>query len=148
MPTLEQFRRLRYLSDTVLYPEAVAFIRRLVNEQDCSTLPASQVIGLQNIANASSYKELNIFIIHQRDRNWPMSKSSIKTFYTELEKIFTTMKKRIKDEFDLIEKGSDNKINQENEEFMVLLARDFIQHLIAENGVLAVEKAKERARRR
>lgn len=148
MPTPKQFRKLRYLSDAILYAEAVAFIRRLVNEQDCSTLPASQVMGLLNIANASSYTELNNFIKHQRERNWPMSKSSIKIFYTELEKVFITMRKRIKDEFDLIEHDSANKAAQETEELMVLLARDFIQHLIAENGLLAVEKAKERARRR
>jgi hypothetical protein len=149
MPTPEQFRRVRYLSDVVLYAEAITFIRRLVDEQDCSTLPASQVMGLLNIAKASSSTELNGFIKHQRERNWPMSKSSIKIFYTELEKVFMLMRKRIKDEFGLVEYDSANKAaNQEIEELMVLLARDFIQHLVAENGLLAVEKAKERARRR
>jgi len=149
MPTPEQLRKLRYLSDTVLYAEAVTFIRRLVNDEDCSTLPASQVMGLLNIANASSYAELESFIKHQRERNWPASKSSIKTFYTELEKVFSAMRKRITGEFELVEPGANGKAaNQETEEVMVLLARDFIQHLIAENGLLAVEKAQERARRR
>jgi hypothetical protein len=149
MPNPEQLQKLHYLSDNVLYPEAVNFIQQFVNEEDSSTLPASQVMGLLNIANASSYAELDRFIKHQRERNWTMSKSYIKTFYSELEKIFATLRKRIRDEFDLLTYEPANKLaKQETDEIMALLARDFIQHLIAENGLLALERAKERPRRR
>ncbi len=150
MPSPEQLQKIWSLSDTVLYPEAVAFIRRLVNEEECSPLPASQVAGLLNVARATSYSELARFVRHQRDRNWSESKKDIKTLYTELEKVFTSMKnKRLKDEFQLVRNGLPHKeANQEIDELMALLTRDFIQHLIVENALLVVERTAVRTRRR
>jgi hypothetical protein len=150
MPTPAQLQKIWQLSDSVLYPEAVAFVHRLVNEEECSPLPASQVTGLLNIANAASFSELGRFIRHQRERNWPEAKKDIKTFYTELEKLLTKMKnKRIKGEFQLIREGlSSKETSREIDELMALLSHDFIQHLVAENGLLAVKKATERAKRR
>src|SRR5258706_9906172 len=102
MPSEKQLQQLWNLSDNVLYPEAITFMGRLVDEQGCATLPASQVTGLLNIANAAIYPELMRFIQHQRERNWPESKKDIKTFYTELEKWFATVKsRRLRDEFRL-----------------------------------------------
>lgn len=141
MPSEEQLRQLWNLSDNVLYSEAVTFLRRLVNEQGCATLPASQVTGLLNIANASIYSELERFIRHQQERNWPESKKDIKIFYAELEKWLTTFRnRRLRDEFHL------GRGNQEVDELMALLAREFIQHLVAENGVLAVRRARVQPR--
>jgi|SRR5712692_5996229 len=145
MPSAERLQQLWNLSDTVLYTEAVAFMQRLVDEQGCATLPASQVTGLLNIANATIYTELERFIQHQRERNWPESRKDIKIFYTELEKWFTTVKnRRLKGEFHLVEEGHGNR---EIDELMALLAHDFIQHLVAENGLLAVKKASARVKR-
>jgi hypothetical protein len=146
MPSQAQMDILWNISDTVLYPEAVAFIRHLVNDEECMPLPASQIIGLLNVANASSYMALDKFIKHQRDRNWPASKQDIKTLYTELEKLFTTIKnKRLRDEFHLIQTPPNS---QEADEVMALVARDFIQHLIAENGLILAAKIAERTKRR
>lgn len=149
MPSSEQLQILWNLSDTVLYAEAVAFIRRLVYDEECMPLPATQVTGLLNISNASSYAELDRFIRHQRDRNWPESRKDIKTFYTQLDKLLADIKnRRLRDEFHLVQTKQNNKETiQEIDELMALLAHDFIQHLIAENGLLAVEKAAERAKR-
>ncbi len=108
MPSEEKLQQLWNVSDTVLYDEAITFIQWLVNEKGCSTLPASQVTGLLNIANTASYAELIRFIRHQQERNWPESKKDIKTFYTELEKWFATVKnKRLRDEFHLILRGTE-----------------------------------------
>src|SRR5947209_20199867 len=103
MLSTAQIQKISLLSDIVLYPEAVAFMQRLVRDEACSPLPASQVTGLLNIANGSKYSELYEFVKHQRDRNWPESKSDIKKLYTELEKMRTVMRnKRLKDEFHLV----------------------------------------------
>src|SRR5947209_3260098 len=143
MPSSEEFERFWNLSDDVLYPEAVAFMQRLINEQGCATLPASQVTGLLNIANASFYSELERFIRHQQERNWPESKKDIKIFYTELEKWLTTFRnRRLRNEFHL------GRGNQEVDELMALLSREFIQHLVAENNVLAVRRASARVQPR
>ncbi len=150
MPSAEQLEQIAYLSDTVLYPEAVAFIRRLVQEQECSPLPASQVNGLLNITNTAKYVELDKFIKHQRDRDWPASRSNIKIFYTELEKTFTTMKnKRIRDEFHLPREGlSTREMSLEIDELMAALTRDFVQHLLAENGLLVIELQEQKPKYR
>jgi hypothetical protein len=140
MLSKKQEQKIWLLSDTVLYPEAVAFIRRLVNEEQGSPLPASQVKGLQSIAESYQYDELYRFVTHQRDRDWPTSKWSIKTLYTDLEKDFTIMKnKRLKDEFHLVSEGLNNqKARDEINALMAALAREFIQHMVAENGLLDV----------
>lgn len=146
MPSLEQLERLWNVSDETLYPEAAIFMQRLVNDKGITTLPSSQVAGLQNIANAASYPELARFIRHQRERNWPESKKDIEVFYTELEKWLIAVKNtRLRNEFHLVQDGLSN---QEIDELMALLAEDFIQHLVAENGLLAVKRASARMKRR
>jgi hypothetical protein len=147
-PALNQ--RLLDLSDNELYDEAVALIRRLVDKEGCAPLPTSQVMGLLNIANAASYSELERFIQHQRERDWPPSKRDIKTLYTELEKSFRDMRnRRLRSEFHLLSDGlSPAEANQEVDEIMAALAHEFIQHLVAENGVLAAQRADEQRFRR
>lgn len=132
-------QKISLLSDTVLYPEAVALIRRLVRDEDYAPLPASQVAGLLNVTASASYSELYRFVVHQRDRNWPDSKSNIKALYTELEKYLTDMRKRrLKDEFHLVTDGLPVKeANLEADTVMARLTREYIQHLLAENGFLA-----------
>ncbi|SRR6266566_4311742 len=147
-----QLQKIYLLSDTVIYPEAVTFIRKLVQEQGCDPLPTSQVAGLLNIAEAVKYDELHRFVLHQRDRNWPPSKRDIKTFYTALEEVLSLMqRKRLKDEFHLMpdmQGRSMSEVRQEADELLGRLVREFIQHLVAENGVLAAQKTEERMKQR
>jgi hypothetical protein len=147
-----QLQKIYLLSDTVLYPEAVSFIRKPVQEQGCDPLPTSQVAGLLNIAEAVKYDELHRFVLHQRDRNWPPSKRDIKTFYAALEEVLSLMqRKRLKDEFHLMpdmQGRSVSEVRQEVDELLGRLGREFIQHLVAENGVLAAQKAEERIKQR
>ena len=147
-----QLQKIYLLSDTVLYPEAVSFMRKLVQEQGCDPLPNSQVAGLLSIAESMRYDELHRFVLHQRDRDWPPSKRDIKTFYTALEEALSLMqRRRLKDEFHMmpgIQGGNVVAARQELDELMARLAREFIQHLSAENSVLATLKAEERMRQR
>ena len=150
MLSKEQVSEVGLLSDTILYPEAVALIRQLVRDEECDPLPTSQVTGLLNVATSATYDKLYAFVVHQRDRNWPASKSDIPKFYTALEKYLTIMqKKRLKDEFHLLTHGLNTKdAKEESDTLMVQLAQNFIQHLVAENGlfVAAQEDAKARSR--
>ena len=147
-----QLQKIYLLSDTVLYPEAVSFMQKLVRGQGCNPLPTSQVAGLLNIAEAVKYDELHRFVLHQRDRNWPPSRRDIKTFYTALEEVLLLMqRKRLKDEFHLMpdmQGRSLSEVRQEVDELLGRLAREFIQHLVAENGVLAAQTAEERMQQR
>lgn len=150
--TQAQLEKIWLLSDTVLYDEAVFFIRKLVREKGCNPLPNSQVSGLFSITESGKYAELRRFVEHQRDRNWPPSRRDIKTFYTALEEVFSLMqRKRLRDDFRLLTDAqgrSTEDIRQEVDALMALLTREFIQHLLAENGVLAAILADERARQR
>ncbi len=142
MLSAKQEQQISLLSDTVLYPEAVAFMKRLIRELDCVPLPTSQITGLFNIANTANYAQLDQYVSHQRDRNWPErdpSKGSIKVFYTELEKLLSSMRKRrLKEDFHLLTVGlSGQQVNQEVNDLMEALAREFIQHVVAENNLLA-----------
>ena len=148
-----QLQKIWLLSDTVLYPEAVAFLSKLVKEKGCNPLPASQVSGLFSIADSHKYDELYRYVLHQRERDWPPARRDLKIFYTELEQVLSLMqRRRLKDEFHLLTAGSEgsersvSEIRQEANELMAMLAREFIQHLLAENGVLAMQKAEERAK--
>ncbi|MHB8597668.1 MAG: hypothetical protein ACYDER_12760 [Ktedonobacteraceae bacterium] len=148
MLTEAQQEKIGLLSDIVLYPEAVAFIRRLVDEENCLPLPTSQVKGLQSIAESSQYDEISRYVKHQFERNWPDSKRSIKVLYTELDRLFTTMKnKRLRDEFHLVSEGRGNQeTNEEINALMAALSREFVQHMVAENGLLELEEKARRAR--
>lgn len=139
MPTTTQIQNIWLLSDTVLYPEAVAFMRRLIRDQECRPLPNSQIAGLLSIAESHQYDRLKDFVLHQRTRNWPPGKRDIGTFYTALEETLKNMETRLRGDFHLLagKQRPGNQLGPEEQELMALLAREFIQHLIAENGELA-----------
>jgi hypothetical protein len=150
-----QLQKIWLLSDTVLYPEAVSFLHKLVREQECDPLPPSQVAGLLSIADSHKYDELYRYVVHQRERDWPPARRDLKTFYTAFEQVLSLMhRKRLREEFHLLTAGNEGSgrsvsdIRQEADELMAVLAREFIQHLLAENGVLAAQKAEERARQK
>lgn len=136
----DQVKQVSYLSDTILYSEAVAFMDRLVTHGECNPLPTSQVMGLFNVAQTARYDEILYYIQHQRDRDWQPSKRDLKVFYTELEKYFTTMRnKRLASEFHLLQEGvTQLEANRQRDELMAALAPEFLQHLLAENGLLAL----------
>lgn len=139
-----QEEKISLLSDTVLYPEAVAFMGHL------SPLPTSQIMGLLNNTRVPGYGQFYAYVIHQRDRNWQDSKRGTKVFYTELEKTLSQMRrKRVIEEFRLLTPGlNSQQAQQEADEVMTALAREFIQHLVAENNLRAeLQKSEAQAQR-
>src|SRR5579872_6232185 len=80
MITEQEQEKLRFLSDTELYPQAVQLMRGIANE-----LPQKQTNGLLNVSLANTYAQLQEFVDHQRDRKtWPAKERHIPTFYREL----------------------------------------------------------------
>ena len=128
-------QRLLTISDTVLYPEAVALLRRLLKEQQCDPLPNAQINGLLHIAGTSSFAQIDQFVKHQRDRNWPERQQYIPIFYKELERYLVNMRtQRLTKEFRLLSPElSIAEERRQAEEVMALLVREFVQHLAAEN---------------
>ena len=55
--------------------------------------------------------------------------------------------KRLRDEFHIVSEGrSSQESRNEIDALMAALAREFIQHMVAENGLLEVEEKARRAR--
>ncbi len=138
----DKMQKLWNLSDTVIYQEAVTFIRRFVNEQGYNPLPTSQIQGLLIKARSNSYSQLNDFIDHQSQRDWPPKQRNVKQFYIELGKFFKELgAKRVRQQFHLLEDDlKPQALQQQFDKIMLLIAHEFIQHLIAENNLLAQEK--------
>ncbi len=138
-----QFQQVWSLSDEVLYREAVIFIHQLIKREDCQPLPTNQVRSLLNIAKGFQYNELERYIEHQRERDWNVKNRYLKTFYTELEKLLSTMKhERLRQEFQLLtDELTSVEMMREIDELMAQLAHEFIQHLLAENALLVSQCA-------
>ena len=132
----EQMQKIWLLSDTVLYQEAVAFVREFVSEY--KPLLSAQANGLLSITEAYLYGDLLTYIRHQRDRNWPRARSEIKEFYARLERKLTDMQnRRLRNEFQLVTEGLNTRQSQdEKNELMAQLVHEFIQHAVAENMLL------------
>jgi hypothetical protein len=142
----EQINRIALLSDEVLYPEAVDFMRQLLDEEDCEPLPNSQINGLHAISLALNYQALRDFVTHQTGRNWPANKRNIEIFYQNLKKYMESMqKKRLKTEFHLLdEQGGVQAMRAQTEELVAQLMAEFIQHVVAENSRLLGEKEQQK----
>jgi len=152
MISTTQLEKVYYLSDTVLYKEAVGLMRSQKDRDGKpQPLPTSQIKGLWSIANASTYAGLTEFIMHQKLRDWQPAKRFLGSFYTELERVFSQMRnQRLRSEFRLLnERDTSQSLSEQADEIMILLAREFIQHLVVENGLIETErKDKEQAQRR
>jgi hypothetical protein len=77
---------------------------------------------------------------------------NIKRFYTSLEDVLGKMQReRLRNEFHLLQDVSGRsvaEIRQEMDALMALLAREFIQHMLAENGLLLQQAEEERKKQR
>ncbi len=146
MLSQKHLQKIELLSDTVLYPESVAFVRRMIQKEKCNPLPATQVNGLLNIALTLNYENVRNFAEHQRERNWPSNKRDIKTFYTHLEKELVRLEQRLDTEFSLTKDQYGRRVSSEDErEMLGRLTREYVQHLLAEN-LLAEAEIKEQRR--
>ncbi len=135
MLTAAQLQKIWLLSDTVLYPEAVAFVSRVIRQEEHAPLPNAQAASLMGVAELLDYGKLEQFMKHQADRG----AQKFAPFYTELEKHLSLIgRSRLKDEFHLLADDPARTAKATREEtraLLALVAREFIQHLLAENGL-------------
>jgi hypothetical protein len=135
--TETQYKRIWLVSDTVLYPEAVIFMSELVEHEEVKQLPKdAQMMGLLNIIKSSKYDDVLDYINHQIVRNIDV------VFYKKLlQELKKMQQKRMQEEFQLIIPQSPTQAeNAEKKELLLLLAREFIQHIIAESDMLQAGK--------
>ncbi len=143
VPTEEQLRKIRLLSDIKLYEQAVTFIQRF------RPIPNSQISninGLLNITKVGGYSDVQDFIEKKKTRAWPEKSKYMQKFYIGLAEEFEKIKKLTEREFHVFTSEVQEKTTQEKEQegnktqkseldiLLLLMIREFIQHLAAENG--------------
>ncbi len=144
MITEASLRRVDLLSETLLYDAACAFIADFRQAQR-KTLPESQLHGLHDIIQAENYQQLKKYMGHQQLRSWSHDQEYIKTFYKNLEQRITqVMIDALKD---MLAKDSALTLH-DRPELEMLLAREFIQHLIAEHNYWEATNQLERSQQR
>lgn len=134
MITEQEQKKIRLLSDTELYPQAVEFMHGVARQ-----LPQTQINGLLNVSLANSYHELEGFIEHQRTRTtWHREDTHIPDFYKRL-----AQKLKQLESFALsLMKSREGQSSQEDlQTLKMLLAREFIQHVLAENAYMGATRA-------
>lgn len=139
MITEKQQAKIRLLSDTKLYPQAIEFMHGIARP-----LPTTQINGLLNVSLASTYDKLLEFVDHQRIRTtWRSSEQHIPMFYRELGTKLQELERLVPS---LIQLEKERPSQKDIQALKMELAREFIQHLLAENGYMGAMRAANDAR--
>jgi hypothetical protein len=135
MITEKQQAKIRLLSDTELYPQAIMFMRSIGRP-----LPGAQLNGLLNVSLADTYGHLEQFIRNQSERKtWRREDTHIPDFYKKL----PNKLKQIMDAYlsSIMQLAAEHPSQKDIQAVKMLLAREFIQHLLAENGYMGATRA-------
>lgn len=133
----QEQERIRLLSDTELYPQAVEFMQKIGG-----VLPSSQINGLLNVTHANTYKQLEDFIKHQYMRStWGFKDQHIPDFYRKLESKLKELDRLVTT---ITKERAEKPSREEQQTLKMLLAREFIQHVLAENAYKEVQRTAQR----
>ncbi|NLE46312.1 MAG: hypothetical protein GX620_16460 [Chloroflexi bacterium] len=128
--TAEQEAQVRLAGDATIYRDAMTFAnaqQAVIEDKQFG----HQASGLLEFSR--DWDELERFIRHQKGRSWPQSKLHYGDFYAALGKYLQELRRDVKDKYGFVENGLTNNETREQTKFFAgLLAREFIQHLVAE----------------
>lgn len=131
--TIEQAQQIRLLSDGELYRDAVKLATNHVYAS--SKISNSQLSGLWNAVGASDWSEIFRYVDNRLDRS--TTPDELKEFYQNLKNYLKGLPKRV-GEIQLVVKPKEmgraqrRQVSVEIDRYAYLLAKEFIQHLIAE----------------
>ncbi len=138
MITEYEQRQVQFLSDTELYTQAVTFMHGVGNP-----LPMAQINGLLNVSRTRTYAVLTYFIERQLERTtWEPKDEYIREFYRLL---MQKLKQLETSAASLLKVRMQASSPEDKQELTMLLAREFIQHVLAENVYLAEVKSWQQA---
>lgn len=133
MITEQEQEKIRFLSDTELYPQAVEFMQGVARQ-----LPPTQINGLLNVSLANTYDQLERFIEHQRTRTtWRREDSHIPDFYKRLTQKLKQLEAYA---LSIIKLRKEQPSREDVQTLKMLLAREFIQHILAENAYMGATR--------
>ena len=130
--TTEQAQKIRLLSDTELYEQAVEF----ANQHAASKVSNAQLSGLQNAVGAGDWNEILRYVNNRLGRS--TTTGGLKNFYQGLKECLDDLLNNRIEKIGLVAKseglkGAQKKqMNETKRRYAHLLAKEFIQHVIAE----------------
>ena len=129
--TIDQAQKIRLLSDRKLYSKAVKFVAEHLAYIH-SKVSKTQLSGLQNAVGASDWAEIDGYIKNRLNRN--TTSDELKNFYQDLkdyldEQLYGQVEKHFE-----IEGSNRTEKTQAKRQYAYLLAKEFIQHLVAETN--------------
>ncbi len=129
--TIEQAQKIRLLSDVELYDKSIEIVAAHLTTKVSKT----QLSGLQNAVGAGDWSEIFRYIDNRLNRN--TTSGELKKFYQDLKNYLNELPKRV-EETQLVVKPEEmgraqrRQVNEEIGRYAHLLAKEFIQHLVAE----------------
>jgi hypothetical protein len=134
MITRQEEEKIQILSDTELYPQAVEFMHGIARK-----LPTTQINGLLNVSLANTYEQLKEFVDHQYNRTtWKANERHIPEFYRRLTLKFKDLDKYA---LSILALRTEKASTEDQERIKMAIAREFIQHLLAENDYMIATQA-------
>jgi hypothetical protein len=130
-------QQIQFLSEADLYEQAVQFMQGF-EQANGRTLPPTQMSGLLDVSLTKTYPLLQQFVQDQyKECVWQSGNEYIGEFFKALDSELSHVRQHVKS----IAHQSKDPLSSEDElELTLLLARAFMQHLLAENIYLQVKR--------
>ena len=130
--TTEQAQKICLLSDGELYKNAVDFVETHYSPKKVSK---AQLSGLQNAVGASDLHEIFRYIENRLARN--TTPEDLKNFYQALKDSLNSLCSKVEEAQFVVKpekttRAEERQVNKEIDRYAYLLAKEYIQHLIAE----------------
>lgn len=129
--TVEQAQKIRLLSDCELYDKAVDFAK---THRDAN-VSRTQLSGLRNAVGAGNRDEIYDYLQNRIERSTTSDK--LKKFYQNLENYLSELRGLVEGTQLVVKpqemgRAQRKQVNEEINWYAYLLAKEFIQHLVAE----------------
>ena len=129
--TTEQVQKICLLSDGELYENAVNFVETYYSPK----VSKSQLSGLQNAVGAGDWNEIFRYIDNRLARS--TTTKDLKNFYGTLKDSLNSLRSKVQEVQFVVKpeettRAQDRQVNKEIDQYAYLLAKEYIQHLIAE----------------
>ena len=130
--TTEQGQKIRLLSDGELYKNAVDFVKTHYSPKKVSK---AQLNGLQNAVGAGEWHEIFSYINNRLDRN--TTPEDLKSFYGALKDSLNSLHSKVQEVQFVVKpekttRAEERQVKKKIDRYAYLLAKEYIQHLIAE----------------
>ncbi len=130
--TTEQVQEICMLSDGELYENAVDFVKTYYSPQKVSK---TQLSGLQNAVGASDWNEIFRYIDNRLTRS--TTTKELENFYQALKDYLNSLRDKVQEVNFVVKsknttRAEDRQVNKTIDQYAYLLAKEYIQHLIAE----------------